>query len=142
MSEKPYTKAAFASLVYNEEGQPVEVAYIGQEAHYVILDGDFRRHVGAREIDSQVVLWLKEQIMANRELVTEGMLSMLGKDDLFTKAMIDSSISKVDQLLDIGIPDDARIWLGMMGFKVIVNIHGEMVRIDAPAQDGYEDPDE
>jgi hypothetical protein len=142
MSEKPYSKAAFASLVYNEDGEPAEVAFIGQEAHYVILDDGFRRHVGPREIDGQVVGWLQEQIMANRELVTEGMLSMLGKDDLFTKAMIDSSINKVDQLLDIGIPDDARIWLGMMGFKIIVDVHGEVVRIDAPAQEGYEDPDE
>jgi hypothetical protein len=29
----------------------------------------------------------------------------------------------------------------MMGFKIIVDLHGEVVRIDAPAQSGYDDPD-
>ncbi|RME44885.1 MAG: hypothetical protein D6796_11200 [Caldilineae bacterium] len=135
MTEKPYTHAMFESLVFDEEGEPVEVAYIGPEAHYVILDGDFRRHVEARAIDRQVVDWLKAQIDANKELVTQGMMNMLGKDDLFTKAMIDSSIKNVDQIMEYGLPEDARMMLGMMGFKVIVNIHGEVVRIEAPAQE-------
>jgi len=139
MSEKPYSKALFGSLIFNEAGQPAEVVYIGQEAHYVILDDDFRRHVPAKDIDAQVVGWFQEQIQANKELVTEGMMGMLGKDDLFTKAMIDSSISKVDNLLDIGIPDDAIIWLGMMGFKVVVNYHGEVVKIDMPTHEGFEE---
>ena len=141
MSEKPYSRALFASLVYNEARQPAEVAYIGQEAHYVILDGDFKRHVSAKEVDEQVVAWFQEQIQANKDLVTESMLTMLGQDDLFTKAMIDSSINKINDLLEIGIPEDARIWLGMMGFKVIVNFHGEVVDIEAPADldgDGFD----
>lgn len=139
MGEKPYTKAVFASLVYNEEREPAEVAYIGEEAHYVILDGDFRRHVPAKEIDIQVVTWFQNQILANKDLVTESMMTMLGKDDLFTKAMIDSSINKVDNLLETGIPEDARMWLGMMGLKIIVDYHGEVVEIEAPAQEGFEE---
>jgi hypothetical protein len=62
---------------------------------------------------------------------------MLGREDLFTKAMIDSSIQNMDQVLDQGLPEDARTWLGMFGFRVIVDIHGELVRIELPAQ---EDP--
>lgn len=138
MSEKPYTTALFASLVYNEEGELAEVAYIGPEAHYVILDGDFRRHVAAKEVDEQVIHWLQEQIISNKDLVTESMMTMLGKDDLFTKAMIDSSITKMDSLLEIGIPEDAKIWLGMMGFKIIVNVHGEVVEITAPTQTDFD----
>jgi len=66
------------------------------------------------------------------------MLAMLGKDDLFTKAMIDASIQNMDRhtdlLLEQGLPEDTRAWLGMLGFKVVVNVHGEVVRLDAPAQ--------
>jgi uncharacterized protein YbaA (DUF1428 family) len=141
MSEKPYTTALFASLVYNEAGELAEVAYIGPEAHYVILDGDFRRHVAAKEVDEQVIHWFQEQIISNKDLVTESMMTMLGKDDLFTKAMIDSSITKMDSLLETGIPEDAKIWLGMMGFKIIVNVHGEVVEITAPTQTDFDDSD-
>ena len=129
----------FTGLVFNEEGQPAEVAYVGDEPNYVILDAGFRRHVPSEYVDRQVLRWLQEQILANRELVTEGMLAMLGKDDLFTKAMIDASIQNIDRLIDQGMPDDARTWLGMFGFRIIVDIHGDVVRIDLPAQ---EMPDE
>jgi predicted RNA polymerase sigma factor len=67
------------------------------------------------------------------------MLQMLGKDDLFTKAMIDASIENMDQVLDRGLPDDARAWLGLLGFKVIVDRHGEVVRLDMPEQDESDD---
>ena len=132
-------QALFAGLVFNEEEEPAEVVYVGDKPNYVILDDGFRRHVDSEYVDRQVLRWLQEQIFANRELVTEGMLSMLGKDDLFTKAMIDASIQQMDQLIEQGLPDDARTWLGMFGFRIIVDIHGDVVRIDLPAQDA---PDE
>jgi hypothetical protein len=125
--------------VFNEEEEPAEVVYVGDKPNYVILDDGFRRHVDSEYVDRQVLRWLQEQIFANRELVTEGMLSMLGKDDLFTKAMIDASIQHMDQLIEQGLPEDARTWLGMFGFRIIVDIHGDVVRIDLPAQDA---PDE
>jgi hypothetical protein len=142
MTDKPYSKAVFEGLVFNEAQQQADVAYVGQEAQYVILDDDFKRHVPAKEIDLQVVAWFQEQLLANKDLVTESMMSMLGKDDLFTKAMIDSSINKVDSILETGLPEDARIWLGMMGFKIIVNHHGEVVEISGPPQPDFDDPDD
>jgi len=56
----------------------------------------------------------------------------MGSEDIFTKAAIDKSIKDIDQVLKQGIPDDARQMLGMMGFRVVVNYHGEVVRIDQP----------
>ena len=132
-------QALFAGLVLNEQDEPAEVVYVGNEPHYVILDSGFRRHVASEHIDRQVLHWLKEQFFANRELITEGILDMLGKDDLFTKAMIDASLQNMDQLIEQGLPDDARTWLGMFGFRIIVDIHGDMIRTDLPAQDA---PDE
>ncbi|MCB0173079.1 MAG: hypothetical protein KDI62_19950 [Anaerolineae bacterium] len=139
MTQSNPKKALFANLVYDEDGNPVETTFIGQDPFYVILDGDFRRHVAAEEIDRQVVHWLTEQISANKDLVSEGVMNFIGKDDLFTKAMVDSSINRMDELMNQGMPDDARMMLGMMGFKVIVNYHGELVKLDMPAQ---EFPDE
>jgi hypothetical protein len=134
----PPRHALFAGLVFNEQDEPAEVVYIGAVPHYVILDDGFRRHVEAEMVDRQVIQWLRQQILSNRELVTQEMLAMLGKDDLFTKAMIDASIQNMDRytdlLLEQGLPEDTRAWLGMLGFKVVVNVHGEVVRLDAPAQ--------
>ncbi len=129
-------QALFGGLVFNEENAPADVVYVGDEPHYVILDQGFRRHVASEYIDRQVLRWLQEQILANQQLVTEGMLSMLGKNDLFTKAMIDASIHNIDRLIDQGLPDDARTWLGMFGFRITVDIHGDLLHIELPTQEG------
>lgn len=135
-----YRQSLFAGLVYDEAGQPVETTFIGQEPYYIIMDGDFKRHVAAEEIDRQVIEWIKQQATANKELVSEQIMKLLGKDDIFTKAMIDSSIMQIDeQVMQQGLPEDARLMLGMMGFKIIVDIHGELVRLDMPAQELPED---
>ncbi len=135
----PSRHALFAGLVVSEQDELVEVAYIGAVPHYVILDDGFRRHVEAEVVDRQVIQLLRQQILSNRELVTQGMLAMLGKDDLFTKAMIDASIQNLERHIDVlfehGLPEDTRTWLGMLGFKVVVNVHGEVVRLDAPGQE-------
>jgi len=135
MTESRHKQALFATLVYTEEGEAVENTFIGSEPHYVIMDGDFKRHVAAEDVDRQVVSWLQQQVSANKDLVSEGVMGMLGKDDLFTKAMIDASIQNMDQVMQQGMPDDARMMLGMMGFKVIVNYHGEVVNLEMPAQE-------
>lgn len=135
-SQSTYRQALFAGLVYDEEGNPVETGFVGQEPHYIILDGDFKRHVAAEEIDRQVITWIQEQAAANKDLVSAQIMQFLGKDDLFTKAMIDSSISRMDeQVMQQGLPDDAKTMLGMMGFKIIVNIHGEVVNLEMPTQE-------
>ncbi len=143
MSDSPGRQALFEGLVFNEEDEPAVVDWVGGEPFYVVLDADFRRYVEAQEIDLQVLTWLHEQIVANQELVTEGTLSFLGKDDLFTKAMIDSSIQDLDKyverLMEQGLPEQVRAWLGMLGFRVVVNVHGEVTEIDAPSVVDEED---
>jgi hypothetical protein len=126
--------ALFAGLIQDEQGTPVEVVMIGDEPTYVVDDGGFRRHIDSRVVDLQVIELLREQFLAHRELATEAMLQMLGKDDLFTKAMIDASIKNMDQVLEHELPEGARAWLGMLGFRVIVDTHGNVVRLDMPEQ--------
>lgn len=134
--QKPYRQALFADLIFNEQNEPAEVVYLEGEPHYVILDAGFRRHIQASDVDRQVVMLIREQLLSQREWVTESMLQILGQDDLFTKAMIDASLERMDeQLLEQGMPEEARAWLGMLGLKAIVNHHGEVIHLDLPTQE-------
>ena len=135
MNQSSRRQALFGGLVFNEQGEPAEVVTVGGEPHYVILEAGFRRHVTSEYVDRQVLSWLQDQISANQDLVTEGTMTMLGQDDLFTKAMIDASIKNVEDLIEQGFPDDARTWLGMLGFGITVDIHGDVVRINSPTGD-------
>jgi len=126
------SKAIFEGLVVDETGRTLQVTTVGGEAHYVIDDDGFLRHIDADLIDQQVVNVIQEQINANKDLVEESMMKMLGSDDLFTKATLDVSLKDVGQALKRGIPDDARQWLGLMGFRVIVNLHGEVIQVKWP----------
>jgi len=125
-------KAIFAGLVVDEAGRPLETAAIGGEAQYVIDDSGFRRHIDAEGIDRQVLQFIGEQINANKDIVEQSMMKMIGSEDLFTKAAIDKSIENIDQVLQSGLPDGAQQWLGMMGFRVVVNLHGEVLRLESP----------
>ncbi|MEJ2733108.1 MAG: hypothetical protein P8189_05975 [Anaerolineae bacterium] len=127
--------ALFAGLIQDEGGNPVNVVMVGEVPNYVVEDAGFRRHVESKTVDLQVIEMLREQFMAHREIATEAMLQLMGKDDLFTKAMIDASIRNMDQVLEQDLPDGARAWLGMLGFRVIINTHGEVVRLDMPEAD-------
>ena len=140
MSKQPL----FDGLIVNENDEPAQVAFIGNEAHYVINDCGFKHHIAAEAIDRSVVRTLRSQITQHQDLVSDNALKMLGKDDLFTKAMIDSSLKNIDkhidQLMQQGLPNGAIQWLGMLGFKIMVNHHGEVIKlvkpgIVAPAQD-------
>lgn len=132
-------QALFAGLIFNEGGEPVEPATVGGEPYYAIPDNGFRRHVAARDVDIQIVAQLRDLLLAHRELVTEQVLDMIGQDDLFTKAMIDVTLQnldkQVDQMMEMGLPEDARMWLGMMGFRATVNVHGELVDLNIPTQE-------
>jgi hypothetical protein len=125
-------KALFTGLVIDEAGRPLDVALIGSEAQYVIDDDGFLRHIDAEQIDRQVLQLIQDQINANREAVEQGMMKVMGSDDLFTKAAIDKSIENIDQVLERGLPDDARQWLGMMGFHIVVNLHGDVIKMESP----------
>ena len=135
MDHSPPRSALFSGLIQDESGNPVDAVTVGDVPNYVVEDAGFRRHVESEAVDRQVIGMLREQFMAHRDIATEAMLQMLGKDDLFTKAMIDASIKNMDQVLNHGLPDGARAWLGMLGFLVIIDTHGQVVRLDMPEQE-------
>ncbi len=135
--------AIFEGLVVDEANQVASVAYIGDVPHYVVDDAGFLRHIPASKVDLQVVGAMQEGVLQNKEAVVAGMLQYLGKDDLFTKAAIETAIaqmdSNVEQLVTTGMPAETRQWLGMMGFKIVINLHGEVVTLDMPGGMMYDE---
>jgi hypothetical protein len=127
--------AFFEGLVTTEDGEAVTVTYLGTTSHYVIDDQGFRRHVEARPVDRVVLAQFIKQMDGHQDEAAEAMLQLLGKDDLFSKAMVDSTLRNIDleQILDQGLPPDARQWLGMLGLQIVLDLHGEVVRVEMPS---------
>ncbi|MHB0922482.1 MAG: hypothetical protein ACYC6H_02825 [Bellilinea sp.] len=127
----------FAGLVIDENDQAVEVAMIGGEPMYVVNDAGFRRHIPAEHVDRQVLALMKDQITGHEDLISEQTAKMLGQEDIFSRAIIDNQLKNIDQqleqLLNTGIPDEGRAYMGMMGFKIIIDFHGDVVRLDQPS---------
>jgi hypothetical protein len=129
-------KAVFEGLVRGEDDQPLEVRYVGGEACYVVNDDGFLRHVSSEQVDRQVLGEMRKQIEGNEDLLAEQTAKMTGQEDIFSRAAIEKQILNMDKnletLMQTGIPAEGRAYLGMMGFKVIINMHGEVVKIEQP----------
>ena len=126
----------FAGLVLDEFGNPAETALVGDEPCYVVDDAGFRRHIPAEQVDRQVLGQIANLMKGSEDLVSEQTAKMLGQEDVFTKAAIEQQLKNIDkqfdQLIQVGIPEDMRAYLGMMGFKVVINMHGEVLDINQP----------
>jgi hypothetical protein len=132
MSRQPL----FAGLVLDEFGNPAETALVGDEPCYVVDDAGFRRHIPSEQVDRQVLGQIAELMKGSEDLISKETAKMLGQEDVFTKAAIEQQLKNIDkqfdQLMKAGIPEDMRAYLGMMGFKVTINIHGEVLSVDQP----------
>ncbi|MBM3188731.1 MAG: hypothetical protein FJZ90_08425 [Chloroflexi bacterium] len=138
LDQQTKQQALFPGLVFNEAGERAEVVTIGGLAHYAVPDAGFLRHVEAHVVDDAVVARIKEQITSMQDEVVRGILQMLGRDDLFTKAAIDASIRNLEQGIRQADPEQWAPALRLFGFRVIVDVHGNVVDVifpEAPADD-------
>jgi len=130
-------KAIFENLVYSEDEKPVSVVYIGDEPCYVIDDSGFLRHIPCEQVDRQILETMKDQIKNHEEIITEQTQKMMGQEDIFTHAIIQNQLKNIDKQLEnlfqTGLPENSRLYLGMMGFKVIIDTHGNVIRIKQPS---------
>ncbi|MGC1376926.1 MAG: hypothetical protein WA821_11905 [Anaerolineales bacterium] len=129
-------QALFAGLVFDELDRPVETAYVGADPCYVVNDAGFRHHIPSEQVDHQVLNEIKSLIQGNEDLLSEQTAKMIGSEDPFSRAMIQNQIKHIDQqfeqLFEIGIPEDMRVYLGMTGFKVIIDYHGAVLHVEQP----------
>jgi hypothetical protein len=133
----------FAGLIFDENDNPVEVTSIGEEAFYVVDDAGFRRHIPTEQVDRQVLDSMVELIEGHEGILSEQTAKMLGQEDIFTKAMIESQLKNIDKqfdaLFETGIPEEGRAYMGMMGFRITIDLHGDVIKIDQPGMIAPED---
>jgi hypothetical protein len=126
----------FAGLVVDEDDRGVDIVLVGGESFYVVDDDGFLRHIESEHVDRQVLDQLQEMVKGHEDIISEGTMKMIGQEDIFTKAAIETSLQNMDAqfdaLLESGLPEDMRAYLGMMGFRVVINVHGEVLRIEQP----------
>jgi hypothetical protein len=136
-------KALFAGLISDTLDRPVPASSVGDDAVYVVDDDGFLRHIDSELVDRQVLNSMREMIQGHEELIAQGTMKMLGQEDIFTKAMIESSLEKIDEQFDAllanGLPEEARAWLGLSGFRIVIDLHGQVVSVEQPsAEEGPE----
>ncbi len=126
----------FAGLVIDEEGRPVEEGWVGEEPCYVVDDRGFRLHIAAEKVDRQVLQHLRALVEGHEEMLAQQAASMMGAEDPFSLAALVQQFKHLDQhleqLLQVGLPDEVRAYLGMAGFRVRIDIHGEVVEVLLP----------
>lgn len=133
-----YTHALFSGLVFDENENLVNTVSIGGDPFYIVNDSGFMRHIPAIDVDRQIFSFLAEQIRGNEDMVVEQATKMMGQDDLFARAILMNQLQNIDKqfetLAATGIPETGRQYLGMMGFRVTINLHGEVLKIEQPGQ--------
>jgi hypothetical protein len=129
-------KPLFRGLVVDEYDRPAEVAYVGDEPCYVIDDNGFRRHIPSDDVDRAVLRLMGEMVQGNEDLLAEQAAKMLGQDDIFSRALLINQLKNLDaqfeNVLQVGFPDESLAYLGMMGLKIRINIHGEVIEFQQP----------
>ena len=137
------TKALFPGLVFDEYDRPAEIGHVGSEAMYIVDDKGFKRHIPSEHVDRQVLESFGEMIKGHEDLLTEQAAKMLGTDDIFSKARLEEQFKNIDsqfeEMLRLGIPEESLAYMGMTGFKIIINLHGDVLEVIQP---GIEAPDE
>jgi hypothetical protein len=130
-------KPLFGGLIVDEYDHPAGTAYVGEEPCYVVNDAGFLRHIPSEQVDRKVLELMRQQINGNEDILSEQAAKLLGTDDIFSKAMLENQLKNIDKqfdaILETGIPEESRAFMGMSGFKVVINVHGEVVRLDQPA---------
>jgi hypothetical protein len=133
----------FAGLVVDEFEKPVEIAFVGDDPCYVVDDVGFRRHIPSEHVDRQVLQQMREMMEGHEGIISEQAAKMLGQEDIFTKAMIETQLKQIDKqfntLLETGIPEEGRAYMGMAGFRIMINVHGDVIELKQP---GIIEPDE
>jgi len=128
--------ALFAGLIVDEYDHPVDVAMVGGDAFYVVDDQGFHRHIFAEDVDREVLKQMSSQIDGNENIIGEQTAKMLGQEDIFTRAMLINQLKNIEQqfeaLLQSGIHEEGRAYMGMLGFRIRINHHGEILEIHQP----------
>lgn len=136
-------QALFGGLVVDQNDNPVSTTYVGDEPCYVVNDDGFKRHIPSEQVDRQVLEQMTESMEGHEQIISEQAAKMMGQEDIFTKAILENQLKNIDKqfeaILNTGIPEQGRAYLGMLGFRIKINVHGEVIEVVQP---GMIDPGE
>lgn len=130
--------ALFTGLISDENDAPVETELVGNETFYVVNDNGFRRYISSESVDRQILNSFTSEIEGREDFLSEQAANMMGKDDIFSVAILKNQLQNIDQQIDsiftTGIPEEVRAYLGMMGFSIKINFHGDILEVNAPSR--------
>jgi len=133
----------FAGLVIDENDNSVKTVYVGGEPFYVVDDDGFYRHIPSSQVDRRVLEMMSEMIQGHEGVLSEQAAKMLGQDDIFSRAMIEKQLKQMDQqydrIIDQSIPEESLAYMGMIGFRIKINLHGEVIDLQQPGMIAPED---
>lgn len=133
----PPREPLFAGLVVDEYDNPVDTAQVGDEPMYVVNDAGFKRHIPSEQVDRAVLNQMGEMIEGHEDELSKAVASMTGQDDIFSQAILENQLlnleEQFDNILQAGIPEEGRAYMGMSGFKVRINLHGELLEVIQPS---------
>lgn len=136
-------QALFTGLVVDEQDRPVTSTQVGDEAFYVVDDAGFLRHISSEHVDRQVLAEMGKMLEGHEGELSEQAAKMMGQEDIFTKAAIEKQLENIDQqfnqVLKQGLPEASRAYLGMAGFRVRINVHGDVLELQQPGRIAPED---
>lgn len=127
----------------DENDRPVSATQVGEESFYVVDDAGFLRHIPSEQVDRQVLAEMGKMMEGHEDELSEQAAKMLGQDDPFSRAAIEKRLENLDgqfdEVLQVGLPESSRAYLGMAGFKVRINLHGDVLEIKQPGMIAPED---
>ena len=130
-------KAFFSGVIYDENDNLIDTVTIGNDAFYVVDDYGFKRHIDSREVDEKIFRLFTDQINGNEEYLANAAANMTGQTDLFSMAMFKSQLKNIDKEIETlfrqGPPQGMTEFLGMSGFKVNIDLHGDIVNVKMPS---------
>jgi hypothetical protein len=133
----------FQGLIFDENDQLVDVTTIGDEPCYIVNDAGFHRHIPSESVDRQVLMMMGNMIEGHEDELAQQTAKMLGQDDIFSKALIENQLKNLEQQFDAvlktGIPEEGRAYMGMMGFRIKINMHGDVLEVTQPGTAAPED---
>ena len=129
--------AFFSGIIFDENDNLIETVTVGNETFYVVDDDGFKRHIDSREVDEKIFRYFTDQISGNEEYLANAAATMTGKTDLFSMAMMKNQLKNIDKeienIFNYAPPPGLTEYLGMSGFKVNIDFHGNIVHVNMPS---------
>ena len=85
---------------------------------------------------------MKQIFVEHRDQIPPEALQALTHGDIFQQAAIESALDRVDEIERIEMPPQQRDLLALLGFRVVIDYHGDVLEVVMPDQGFGIDPDE